>query len=85
MLIDVDIKKANCLRTCTKGDIEIKEVPLLITFQHLLKDFASGIRKHLYILYMNAEVKKIFTPGPMVSFQETRKLERYIVKDNCTP
>ena len=51
-----------------KRDTKMKEIPLVITYHPLLKDFASVIRKHLYILYLSKEATEIFTPGPTVSF-----------------
>ena len=63
----------------------MKGIPLVITYHSLLKDFACAIRKHLYILYLNKEVKEIFTPGPMVSFREKRKLGSYLVRAKLYP
>ena len=37
----------------------MKEIPLVITYHPLLKDFACVIRKHLYILSLCKEVKEI--------------------------
>ena len=51
----------------------------------LLKDFASVIRKHLYILYLYKEVKEIFTPGPMVSFRGARKSGNFLVRAQLYP
>ena len=34
---------------------------------------------------MKDEVKKAFTPGPMVSFQATRKLSSYLVTEKLYP
>ena len=47
----------------------MKRIALAISYHPLLKDFASVIRKHLYNLYLNKEVKKIFTSRPIVSFR----------------
>ena len=58
---------------------------LVITYHPLLRDFASVIRKHLYILYLSKEVKEIFTPGPMVSFRGARKLGSYLVRAKLHP
>ena len=63
----------------------MKGIPLVITYHPLLKDFASVIRKHLYILYLSKEVKEIFTPGPMVSFRGARKLGNYLVRAKLYP
>ena len=46
----------------------MKGIPLVITCHSLLEDFASVIKKHLYVLYCNKEVKEIFTSCPIVSF-----------------
>ena len=63
----------------------MKEIPLVITYHPLLKHFASLIRKHLYILYLNKEVKKIFTPDPIVSFRGARKLGSCLVRAKLYP
>ena len=58
---------------------------IVITYHPLLKGFAKVIKKHLHLLHMNDEVKKAFTPGPMVSFQGTRKLSSYLVTEKLYP
>ena len=63
----------------------MKRIPLVITYHPLLKDIASVIRKPLYILYLSKESKEIFTPGPMVSFREPRKLGSYLVRAKLYP
>ena len=79
LLIDTEIKKVKFPNTPRNRDISIKGIPLVfISYYLALKDFASVIRKHLYILHMNNEVKEIFTPCPMVSFREARKLGNYL-------
>ena len=60
-------------------------IPLVITYHPLLKDFAIVIKKHLHLLHMNDEVKKAFTPGPMVSFQERQKFCSYPVRIELYP
>ena len=42
-------------------------VPLVINYHPLFKTF-DNIRKHLNLLYVNEEVKRVFTSWPMVSF-----------------
>ena len=63
------------------GDNKSKtsKIPLLVTYHPLLKDFAKVIKKYLHLLHLNDEVKKAFTPGPMVSFRRVRKLSSYLV------
>ena len=55
-LIDTEMEKVKFPRTSRKRDTEMKGIPLVITYHHLLKDFATVIRKHLYILCLNKEV-----------------------------
>ena len=38
------------------------------------------INKHLYLLYINDEVKVVFTPKPMVSFRSSHKISSYLVR-----
>ena len=53
----------------TRTKNKTQGVPLVITYHPLFKTFGSIIRKHLNILYMNEEVKKVFSPCPMISFR----------------
>ena len=39
----------------------------------------------MYLLSMNEEVKKSFSPGPMFSFRSARKLSSYLVRDKLYP
>ena len=43
------------------------------------------INKNLYLLYMNNEVKKVFTSKPMISFRSTRKMSSYLVRAKLYP
>ena len=63
----------------------MKGIPLVITYYPLIEDFASVIRKHLYILYLNKEVKEVFTPDSMVSFQGARKLGSCLIMAKLYP
>ena len=65
--------------TSRKRDTKMKGILLVITYHPLPKEFTSVIRKHLYILCLIKEVKEIFTPGTMVSFQWAKKMGSYLV------
>ena len=56
-LIDTEVEKVKFLCTSRNRDTKMKGIPLAITYHPLLKDFTSVIRRHLYILYLNKEVK----------------------------
>ena len=73
-LIGTEVEKVKFPCSSRKRDTKMKGIPLVITYHPLFKGSASVIRKHLCILYLNKEVKEIFTPGLMVSFQGARKL-----------
>ena len=63
-----------------KSSCENKGVPFVLTYHPLLKKINYIIRKHIHLLYMNEEVKKVFQPGPMVSFRSPRNLSSYLVR-----
>ena len=46
----------------------------------ILSKLSSIIRWNLYLLYMNQEVKNVFTPGPIVSYRSARKINSYLVR-----
>ena len=56
-----------------------KGVPLVVSFT-LLKDFGNIIHKKLYLLCMDQEAQRCFTPEPMVTFRIARKLSNYLVR-----
>ena len=58
---------------------------IVIIYHPLLKGFAKVVKKHLHLLHMNDKVKKAFTPGPMVSFQERQKFRSYPVRIELYP
>ena len=60
-------------------------VPFVITFHPKLRVLQNIINKHLYLLYMNDEVKRVFTPKPMVSFRSSRKISSYLVRAKLYP
>ena len=54
-----------------------KGVPFVVTYHPLLKKLSSIIHRNLYVLYMNQEIKNVFTPGPLVSYRSSRKIISY--------
>ena len=74
------MEKVNFLCTLRKRDTKTIEIPLVITYHPLRRDFTSDIRKRLYIFYLNKGTKEIFTPGPMLSFQGARKFDSHFVR-----
>ena len=62
-----------------------KDVPFMLTYHPLLKKVNFIIKKHIHLLYMNEEFKKVFEPGPMVSFRSPRNLSSYLVRAKIYP
>ena len=62
-----------------------KGVPLVVTYHPLLKTIGKIIHDNLYLLYMNEELKHLFTAGPMVSLRSSRKISSYFVRAKLYP
>ena len=58
---------------------------IAVTYHPGLKNISQIINKNLHLLYMDQEVKKVFTPKPMVSFRSARKLSSYLVRAKLYP
>ena len=62
-----------------------KGITLVVTYHSLLKSLSKIISKNLYLLHMDEEAKRVFTPGPMVSFRSSRKLSSYLLRAKGYP
>ena len=60
-------------------------IPFVVTFHPKLKVLQNIVNKHLYLLYMNGEVKRVFKPKPMVSFRSSRKISSHLVRAKLYP
>ena len=60
-------------------------MPLVVTYHPLLNSLKKVLSKNLNILYMDEEVKKVFCPGPKVSFRSARKVSSYLVRAKVYP
>ena len=79
-VINTEMKKVIFNRNSGKSSNKSKGVPFVLTYHPLLKKVNYIIRKYSHLLYMNDEVKKVFQPGPMVSFRSPRNLSSYLVR-----
>ena len=59
--------------------------PFVITYHPKLREIASIMKKYQNILYQDETVKRVFTPFPMVSYRNTRKLSSYLVRAKLYP
>ena len=80
-LIESEMKKvkfASKNRNAKRGK-SLKAVPFVMTYHPKLKSMKKVIHKYLDLLYMDNEVKRVFTPKPMISFRSAKKLSSYLV------
>ena len=68
-----------------KSSNKNKGVLFVLTYHPLLKEVNYIIRKHIHLLYMKEEVKKVFQLGPIVSFRSPRNLSSYLVRGKVHP
>ena len=83
-LVEGETKKVNNVNNRSRGK-SIKGVPFVLTYHPKLKSLNKILTKNLYLLYMDKEVKKIFTPKPMISFRIAIKLSNYLVRTKMYP
>ena len=55
-----------------------KKVPFVLTCHTILNSLNKISRDNMYLLNMNEEVRKTFSPVPMILFQSARKQLGYI-------
>ena len=69
----------------TKRGKSLKAVPFVMTYHPKRKSMKKVVLKYLDLLYMDNEVKSVFTPNPMISFRSARKLSSYLVRAKLYP
>ena len=84
-VIEKEMKKVKFSKISSTRKGNAKVVPLVVTYHPGLKNINQIINKDLHLLYMDQEVKKVFTPKPMVSFRSARKLSSYLVRAKLYP
>ena len=62
-----------------------KGLLLVVTYHPGLKNIDQIINRNLHLLYMDQEVRKAFTPKPMVSLRSARKFCSYLVRAKIYP
>ena len=62
-----------------------KGIPLMVTYNPFLCHLGHTIRKKIFLLYQDDEVKRVFTPAPFVSFRNARTLRTHLVRTEVYP
>ena len=86
-LIDKEMKKVKFNHSHFIGKHNSKKgIPLVVTYHPLLKSLSKIISKNcLHLLYKDEEVKRVFTPGTMISFRSPKKVSSYLVRAKLYP
>ena len=80
------MEKVNFRKNKKESGINKKKgAPFVVTYHPKLKNLNKIIKGNLYLLYMGDEVKKTFTPSPVISFRSSRKISNYIVRAKLYP
>ena len=77
--------KFNFSKKINPKEKEEKGVPLVVTCYRSLNCLSKTIRDNLHLLYMNDEVKKLFSPKLIISFRSAWKLSSYLVRAKLYP
>ena len=62
-----------------------KVIPLVVTYHPLLQSLSSIVNNNIYLLHMDQEVKRTFTPQPMISYQSAGELGSYLIRAKLYP
>ena len=84
-LISREIRKVKFSESRLKSNDKkhnMKSITLVVMYHPLLKSFSVIIDKNINILYIDKDVKRVFTPRPTVSFLSARELNSYLVTAN---
>ena len=83
--IDTEMKKVKFNYRSKKSDKKETGVPFVLTFHPSLKNLNKIIKDNLYLLFMEPELKTVFSPPPMVSFKAARNISSYLVRSKLYP
>ena len=59
-------------------------IPLVVTYHPLLQSLSNTVN-NIYFLHMDQELKRTFSPQPMVSYGSACKLSSYLVRAKLYP
>ena len=84
-VIEKEMKKIRFSKQNQKSKKVVKGQPFVVTYHSLLNKLSSRIYRKFYLLYMNQEVKNIFTPGSIALFRSAAKISSYFVRAKLYP
>ena len=84
-VVNTEMKRVIFNGNSVKSSNKNKDVPFVLTYHPLLTKVNYIIRKHIHLVCLNEEVKKVFQSRPMVSFRTPRNLSSYLVRGKIYP
>ena len=78
-LIDDEMKKVIFFPANLQNEKREKGVRFVVTYHTIQNSLNKVIRDNMYLINMNEEVRKTFSPRPMVSFRSAQRLSSYSV------
>ena len=84
-VIEKELKKVHFSKRGQRINKVEKGVPLVVTYHPPINKLTTIKHTKIYLLYMNQDVKNVFTPGPLVSFRKARKISSYLVRAKPNP
>ena len=84
-MIDEEMKKVKFSDKGSNNSKGSKGVPFVVTYHPSLNCLSRLIKDNLNILYMSAEAKAVFSPGPMISFRSARRMSSFLVRAKLYP
>ena len=82
-LIEKEMRKVKFFKEGIKKAKGVKGIPFAVTYHPQLKNLRRLINQNSYLLNVNQETKKIFSPRPIVS--SPRKISSYLVRAKLYP
>ena len=84
-MIDSQMAKVKFGRKKSRELKSVTGVPFVTTYHPGLREIASIMIKYKNILYQDETVELVFTPFPMVSSHNARKLSSYLLRAKFYP
>ena len=86
-IVDKEMSKVkfNLSRKIKPQVKEAKGIPLIVTYYPSLNCLSKTIRGNFYLLFINDQVKRVFSQKPVISFRSAGKLSDYLVRAKIYP
>ena len=84
-MIDSQVGKVEFGQRLKAGKQAGVGVPFVITYHLKFKKIVQIMKKLEQLLYQDESVKRVFTPPPIISYRNARKLSSYLIRTKLYP